>query len=172
MEEWIDIHGLKGYQISSFGNIRNIKTGKILNPSKDSGGYLQIIIRKKRYSVHRLVWEMFNGSIPEGLDVNHIDEDKTNNRLDNLNLMTRKENCNWGTRNKRVSEHKINHPSRSDCVIKLNKKEEILHFYPSMHQASRETGVAEASISYCCSGKQKTAGGYIWKKAYKKEEAC
>jgi len=102
-EEWRPIPGYFGlYDASNFGRIRSLKFGKvkILKPfgKKD---YLRIELNKdgkrKRYSVHRLVYEAFNGEIPEGMQVNHINEIKTDNSLWNLNLMTPKENSNYGT---------------------------------------------------------------------------
>lgn len=72
-------------------------------------GYIQVSLKDisgkwNTYSLHRVIWYYFNGEIPEDLQVNHKDEDKTNNRLSNLNLMTPKENCNWGTRNERAAK--------------------------------------------------------------------
>lgn len=102
-EEWKPVRGYIGlYDASNFGRIRSLKFGKvkILKPfgKKD---YLRIELNKdgkrKRYSVHRLVYEAFNGEIPEGMQVNHINEIKTDNSLWNLNLMTPKENSNYGT---------------------------------------------------------------------------
>lgn len=59
----------------------------------------------------------------------------------------------------------LNRPDCSKWVIKLSINNEILHFYPSLSEAERETGVNYKCIGYCCKGKQKTAGGYIWKYA-------
>lgn len=62
--------------------------------------------RKKYMLVHRLVYMAHKGLIPKGLQVNHKDEDKENNCIENLELMTQKENCNYGTRNQRISQTK------------------------------------------------------------------
>lgn len=53
-------------------------------------------------SLHRVIWMAVNGEIPEGYEVNHINENKNNNSISNLNLLTPKENANWGTRNERT----------------------------------------------------------------------
>lgn len=60
--------------------------------------------KRDYFTKGRVIWFYFNGEIPEGLQVNHIDENKENNALSNLNLLTPEENCNWGTRNERMRE--------------------------------------------------------------------
>lgn len=108
-ETWKPILGYNGrYLVSNYGNVKSMihkdyPNGKLMSPAGKDEPYLRISISKysggniNKVSVHRAVWEAFNGKIPEGLQVNHIDEDKHNNHLDNLNLMTAKENTNWGT---------------------------------------------------------------------------
>ena len=121
-----DIPNYEGlYQASNLGRIKSfdkviaqknnstaIKKGRILKPSTSHSGYYQIVLSKqsirKSYKVHRLIWLAFYGSIPEGYEVNHINEIKTDNRLLNLNLMTHKENCNWGTGIERCHNQLIN----------------------------------------------------------------
>ena len=77
--------------------------------SRDHGnGYKYVTLyngdNKRNFYIHRLVWTAFNGNIPEGLQVNHKNEDKGDNRLDNLELLTQKENLNYGTSKTRLSE--------------------------------------------------------------------
>lgn len=170
MEEvWKDIPDQEGkYQASNLGRVKSInykRTGKerVLKLRLSQNGYYDVCLGKKRYRVNRLVWSAFNGPIPEGMVVNHNDEDKTNNVLTNLSLMTQKENANWGTRNDRLCGSSA--VKERIWVIKLSTQNEILHFYPSIRQAERETGVNNAHIVECCKGKQKTAGGFIWKYA-------
>lgn len=188
-ENWKDIPGWEGkYQASDLGRIKSLgndrtRKEKILKPGLNSYGYYIVGLCKcgKQFTklVSRLVYETFIGKIPYGMQVNHINEDKTDNRLENLNLMTPKENMNWGTRSKRVSKKLINKETISKWVVQLNKDNEILHFYPSAREAERQTGISNQHISVCCSGKQlvkktknkqyyytlKTAGGFIWKYA-------
>jgi hypothetical protein len=159
IEVWKDIPGFEGkYQVSNQGRVKSLRyrgssQEQILKQRLTVYGYYDVGLEKKRYRVHRLVWEAFNGPIPEGMQINHIDEVKTNNALTNLSLMTPKENSNWGTRNERIAK----------WVIKLSKNNEILHFYPSISQAAKETGAKIQNISACCKGKLKSTGGYTWK---------
>lgn len=116
IEEWKDIEGYNGkYQVSDWGrirdiNYRNTNTIKIRKPQMNVCGYNYIRITQNglitHYFIHRLVYETFIGKIPIGMQVNHIDEDKANNNLWNLNLLSPKDNSNHGTRNKRISETK------------------------------------------------------------------
>lgn len=158
-EIWKDIPGYEGlYQASSFGRIRN-KYNKIIQHSTNTLGYQRLQLSKcgapKNHWVHRLVWMAFNGVIPNGMVINHKDENPSNNYLDNLMLCTQKENLNWGSRNEKASK------TKEKPIIKLSTSNEIIHFYSSIKQATNETGIK--NISYCCNGKRQTAGGYIWK---------
>lgn len=94
--EWLEHPVYKGYLVSRDGIVKG-KKGDILTPLADSYGYLRVAImigkvRKYRY-IHRLVVETFIGEIETGKEVNHIDHDKTNNRLVNLELVSHSENC-------------------------------------------------------------------------------
>lgn len=163
MEEWMQsAWNADKYEVSSNGRVKNKKTGRILRPRKTRKGYLQIGLRKdgkkKCFRVHRLVWESFNGPIPEGMQINHINEDKTDNRIENLSLMTCKDNNNWGTRNKRISK-----PVEQYTLSGI-----YLRTWPSIINVERELGQLGfrcGSICSCCKGKQKTHKGYIWKYA-------
>ena len=166
-ETWKDIPNYEGiYQASNLGQVKSLKRPyglkeKILKPQITSIGYYQVGLWKqsivKRYLVHRLVWEAFNGTIPENMQVNHINEIKTDNRLSNLNLMTAKENSNWGTRNERRAK------SKSKPVLQFTLEDVFVKEYPSLIQAYRETGFSFQNISKCCKGKRKTAHGFKWK---------
>ena len=82
------------YFADIYGNI--YRQNKLLKPVNNGNGYFQIKLRKnhkrKAYYVHRIVWETFKGKIPNGYEINHIDQDKSNNCLSNLELVSHSEN--------------------------------------------------------------------------------
>ena len=176
-EEWKDIPNYEGlYQASNLGRIKSLERidargnrllkEKILKPQINDSGYYRIKLQKqsiiKFYYVHRIVYEAFNGQIPEGLQVNHINEVKTDNRLSNLNLMTQKENINFGTGIERRSKKHIN-GKKSKSVLQYDLQDNFVKEYASTRQVERETGFSNGNIVSCCNGKLKTAYGYKWR---------
>lgn len=178
-EEWRFVVGYEGlYMVSNFGRVKSLgndksRKEKILKPRKAGKGYLQVGLYKdvkvKWLYVHRLVWIAFNGPIPNGMVINHKDQNPLNCNLDNLMLCTNRENLLWGDAQERRVKNCVGKNS-TKWVLKLNKNNEILHFYPSLAQAERETGIKRTAIGACCRGKIKIAGTvggekYIWKYA-------
>ena len=170
-EIWKDIPNYERiYQASNLGRVKSLKRlkEKILKPQMDSSGYYQVYLCKqsvvKHYMVHRLVWIAFNGQIPEGYEINHLDERPVNNRLENLSLVTHKENMNYGTGIERGHNQLIN-GKRSKPVLQFDLNNSFIKEYPSVMQAERELGFNNGNIVNCCKGKQKTAYGYKWKYA-------
>ena len=109
--------------------------------------------------VHRLVALAFLPN-PDNLpQVNHKDENKTNNMVGNLEWCSKSYNINYGTRNERTA--KANWKS----IKQFTKDGFFLKEYPSMKEASRQTGFYKSAISSCCKGKRKSAYGYIWRYA-------
>jgi len=107
--EWEQAKGFSKYLISTDGQIYSLKSDKLLLQGLTPQGYKQVDVCndegiKKHMKVHRLVYMAHRGIIPDGMQINHIDECKTNNCVDNLELMTNKENCNYGARNKKISK--------------------------------------------------------------------
>lgn len=165
-EIWKDILGYEGkYQVSNLGNVKSLnynRTGKekILQVITTSKGYIRISLCKdgitKNYKVHRLVWTAFNGVIPDGMQVNHINEDKSDNRLSNLNLMTCKANINWGTGILR----------RCKLIVQYDLYGNLIKEWCSTIEAANELGIRQGHISECCLGKRKSIGGFNWKFKY------
>lgn len=160
IEEWKSIKGFENYEISSKGHVRNVKTGRILKDHHTIVGYLQIglCVGGKHTSkyVHRLVAEAFIPNPDKKSDVNHIDEDKENNMVDNLNWMTRSENVNWGNRNEKsaVSQYK-----QIIVIYRDNTYEE----WPSASVVARELGLRQGNIVNVLRGRAKTYHGLRFK---------
>lgn len=108
MEEWKVIKGYENYSISNHGRIMNNKTNKILKPYKNKGGYLRVMFNKKtnmkQKFIHHLVWDAFVGTDRKGLIIDHISNDRLDNRLDNLRLGTYQDNSNWYWKEQRYYE--------------------------------------------------------------------
>lgn len=168
MEEiWKDIAGYEGlYQVSNLGRVKNIKSGIILKPAKNSAGYLHVhLTGNKHYYLHRLVALAFIPNPHNYPEVNHKDENKENNCVDNLEWADRKYNCNYGTRNEKMANSLTNHKERSKAVIQYSSKGEFVKQYPSIKEAERQTGINNSWIVRCLKGKRKSTYGFIWRYA-------
>ena len=169
MEIWKDIDGYPDYMVSNMGRVksleRNVVKGKgglykieekILKSIKKRDGYLQINLSKdgkqKTHLIHRLVAQAFLLNPNNLVEIKHIDEDKTNNRADNLEWCSREYNCNYGTRNKRISIP----------ILQLLLDGKLIRKWNSAREVERELNIAHNQITACCKGKYKTAGGYKW----------
>lgn len=166
-ENWMSIEGYEGiYEISDLGRVRSLnyhRSGetRILKPGIDRGGYLMVVLSKdgkrKTVKVHRLVATAFVPNMFGLNEVNHINEVKTDNREENLMWVDSKENDNWGSRNQRIGE-KLSKP-----VLQFTKSGEFIREWPSTAEVERELGYSNTHISECCSGKRKSACGFVWK---------
>ena len=170
-EVWRDIEGFEGlYQVSDQGRVKSlerkvkhwcggerIQKERILKPSMDKDGYLLVTLcaggKPKTLKVHRLVCEAFHENPDNKPQVNHINEDKTDNRACNLEWCTCKQNVNHGSRNERVSKP-VGQYSLDGKLIKL---------WPSTMEAERQAGFNHGNISEVANGNRKTAHGFIWR---------
>lgn len=182
IEIWKVIKDYPNYMVSNMGRIksleRNIVKGrggglhkieeKILKNCKNSCGYLQVSLYKegkqKRFYIHRLVAQVFLDN-PDNLpEVNHKDEDKTNNMVwvnkdgsidynkSNLEYCDRTYNINFGTRNERISTP----------ILQFTKDSEFVRRWYCSMDIERELGFKQSNICMCCKGKIKTAYGFVW----------
>ena len=182
-EVWADIKEYEGfYQVSSFGMVRSLDRwieyingrsaftrGKLINGFLKQNGYRSVDLSKggksKKYHVHRLVAEAFipNDDPENKIEVNHKDENKSNNYVENLCWCTSSENKQWGTLPARRSASHKNHPSMSKPVAQYDTDGNLISTYASAKEAERQTGFFATTIIRTCRGKTLTCGGYRWK---------
>ena len=172
-EIWKDKKDYEGlYQVSNCGRAKSLdryvkgkghslkfKKGRILKPMKDSNGYLKVRLcngeKSKTFNLHRLVAETFIPNPNNYKEVNHKDENKTNNVVTNLEWCDRKYNQNYGTRTEKCSKK----------VYQYTLDGELVREWISATEAGRN-GFSQSGINNCCLGKAKTHKGFRW--SYKK----
>ncbi|WNO24238.1 endonuclease [Enterococcus phage SSMH01] len=162
IEEWKDIKGYEGlYQVSNFGRVKSKHRGseRILKAGTTRLGYLNVCLCKnnqiKNFKVHRLVAKAFILNPDNKPEVNHIDEDKTNNIVSNLEWCTRKENINHGTRTERSSKK----------VKAIDIATGEWNEYYSIRECARQLGIHPQNICNCLKGKRKQSGNYVFEYA-------
>ena len=180
-EIWKSVEGYEGlYQVSSYGRVRSLDRmvinsdgvkrlfkGRILKPNKVRNGYLKIQLSKSGKVngalIHRLVAQSFIQN-PDNLPIiNHKDENKTDNHVENLEWCDSKYNTNYGTAIQRSAEKRLNSPKLSKPVLQIDKEtNEIVDKYPSAMEAARQLKIDQGNISSCCRGELKAYKGFKW----------
>ena len=174
-ETWKPIKGYEGaYEVSSLGNVKSVKrtivrggisqtiNERILSPKQaKNNGYLIVGLHvggHVRYKyIHRLVAEAFLGVSVDGGDVNHKNEVKTDNRLENLEWCSHIANVNYGTGRTR-------HDAAVSVPVSCYTADgTFIRSYASITEAAKEVGVLKTSVWAALSGKSKTCKGMIWK---------
>lgn len=151
---WKKIKGCEGYAANKNGEIVNLISRRYLVFS-DRNGYKRINLNKKAKSVHRVIWETFNEQeIPEGYQIDHINGNKSDNRLENLRLVSSSENM----KNAYNNGHK-----GAVKVYQYSLKGEFIKEYPSYEAAAQEMNVTNAAIRGA-SDRQGTCQNYYWLK--------
>ena len=167
-EIWLPIEGYENlYEVSNLGRVRRLESvvtgkngvtrkvsGKILKPRTQQNGYLTVELYKngirRHFLLHRLVATAFLPRSDKKFQVNHLDENKLNNTVENLEWCTAKENNNYGTRNKRSSEKR----SKPVLCVELNQ------IFPSLTEAAKQLRLNVGNLGSVLTGRSKTAGGY------------
>lgn len=184
------------YEVYDDGRIYSYWTNKFLKPNTLQSGYQQVNLydnegKRKMYYLHRVVYEAITGKpIPEGYEINHKDECKTSNIITNLELVSHKENINYGSRNERagkaisksntnntkLSKALTNNPKRSKAMTnnpKISKQVgafkdgKLVMSFPSTAECGRQ-GFNQQNVSACCRKCHNRLGnnvykGYTWK---------
>jgi hypothetical protein len=149
-----EIPDLPDYFITKDGKILSSRKNIIRKETIHTNGYIYYQINKKSYVAHRLVYKTYIGKIKKGYVIDHINGNKTDNRLDNLEMVTSKENTKrWAERTKKC--HK--------SVIQLDIEGNVIEKFQSIKEASEKTGVGRIHIGSVCNGNRITTGGYRWK---------
>lgn len=153
----INVEGKGSYYIVDDGHVYK-ETGKEIG-SVDSNGY---VVASTLGFMHRLIWETFNGEIPEGYEIDHINTIRTDNRLENLRLVSHKENCNnpisiehFKQSNKTKAIFKYHNIVQMDLENNVIAKYKTSEYIPSKYRRD--------AIYNVINGKNKTAYGCIWK---------
>lgn len=175
-EYWQDIPGYEGlYQASTYGRIKSLsryyKTGRggiqllperILKENLETQGYFGVLLcngKQKRYRVHRLVAITFIPNFNNLPCINHKDETRTNNRVENLEWCTQAYNNCYGKRLKRVGI------ANGKPVLQYSLDGDLVGSYQSAAEAARQLNLRAGGISTCCRCRQRTSFGYVWKYA-------
>lgn len=174
-EIWKDIKGYEGkYQVSNLGNVKSITrkdsrgntvNGRIMKQETTKLGYKRVQLLngsrkdKAHKLVHRLVAEAFIQNINNYSCINHINEDKTDNRVENLEWCDHQYNNTYGNRIEKMTKKHFKPVEQYDLNMNL------ICVYASLAEAGEKTNTFPSAISCCCNGKYKTAGGSIWKYA-------
>ena len=158
MEEiFKDIEGFEGlYVVSNLGRIKSLRKNIFLRSETNNVGYAIVFLTKNRkqhkFYVHRLVAKAFVPNANGYNEVNHLDEDKTNNASENLEWCTHIQNMRHGTIRKRIGKSQYN-KSCSRCVLQSDMNGKPIKIWASALEAHRVLGFANSFITACCRGK-------------------
>lgn len=174
-EIWKDVKGYEGlYQVSNFGRVRSLnykhtKNVKELAYRINHKGYIDVHLSKngksKHLVVHRLVAKTFIPNPNNLPQINHIDGNKQNNRIDNLEWCNNSENLKHAYKlNLRLKKQGVNHHNCKK-VNQYDLNGNFIKTWDFIKQANVELKIPHSNIVCCCRGLYKKAGGFIWRYA-------
>lgn len=164
-EIWNKIEDWPDYQISNFGRIKSLKFNKerILKHSIDKRGYKRVVLRhngeQKTFQVHKLVAIAFIPNPNNLTEINHKNENPSDNNVNNLEWCDRYYNNNYGTHNERVAK------AKTKKVEQYTLDGRLVKVWESATEIMNETGINKTCISACARGICRKSHGFIWKYA-------
>ena len=163
-EVWKIMKEHSNYEVSNLGKIKNKTTGRIRKTSINNKGYEQFIVyidkKPKTFYVHRVVANNFLENFNNLPEVNHKDENKLNNCVDNLEWCDGCYNLHYGTRIERIINKK---KPLYIKIIQKDKNKNIIKIWENIDEIVCNNNYHRSNIYKCCQGKLKTAYGYVWK---------
>lgn len=159
---WISVVGNDRYMVNRYGDVMNAETGMILKQTKNKAGYRIVVLydpishQRKTTRVHRIVAEAFIENPLEKEDVNHLDGNKENNCVENLEWATRSENNYHKCRVLGKKPQNIPNPLKPVVCVETGE------VFESRSAAARKHKTQPVHINECCEGRRKTAGGVHW----------
>lgn len=160
-------------EVSSFGRVRRLQgKSEMLKPRLDKSGYLYVHIRvsklgiNKMVKVHRLVAKAFLPNPNNYPIINHKNEIKTDNRVENLEWCTHKYNTNYGASLEKRAFNSRNQEHRSCPILQYSLNGEFIQEFPSFKEVQRYLGKSYSNVWKVCNGKKESAYGYKWSYKY------
>ena len=164
-EQWKKIKGYSKYEVSNTGKVRNIYNKKLKAIRKTKTGYcitdLKENNKKTTKYIHRLVGEAFITNPNNYPCINHKDENKENNHVENLEWCTIAYNNLYGTKNERMKKTQEKRIGKRVAKIDL-KTNEIIEVFDSLTKAAESIGVRKQALTWALSSKKHTSGGFRW----------
>lgn len=175
-EIWRDIQGYEGlYQVSNLGRVKSLKRKtinnrcfkeRILKTGLETVGYYSVVLckeKQKTKTIHRLVAETFIPNPNNYPCVNHKNGIKTDNRIENLEWCTYRENTKHAIDVIQTNKGPVGNKNHCKQISQYDLQHNFIRKWDSLTSASKYLNITPSAISQCLNNKNETAGGYIWK---------